>query len=139
MSRFKIIAVALSILFIRVGQSLCCKELLTYYRGNVKLPEELYRTYEALIAAFSSGKQSEIEKFCIPGEIRFTTARRQNPEYGQDINLPFLKNGFNRFILNLREDSPTEYLIRTGTTALWFRKTADGTWKLFRYLDKPME
>ncbi|MFH0801820.1 MAG: hypothetical protein V2A78_05470 [bacterium] len=115
------------------------RELLKDYRGNVVLPPELYRTYAGVVSAFNSGKQEEIEKFCFSGKIKFTTTpRAAKPEYGQDINLPFLKDGFDKFILNLRKDSDKEYLIRTGTTALWFLLCDDGKWKLVKYLDKPI-
>lgn len=116
------------------------RELLKDYRGGVVLPPELYRTYANLVSTFKNGKQEEIEKFCLPGKIKFTTApRASGPEYGQDINLPFLNNGFDKSILNLRKDSDNEYLIRTGTTALWFSLSEDGKWKLAKYLDKPIQ
>ena len=117
------------------------KELLKNYRGDVVLPPELHRTYTDLVVAFQSGKQQEIETFCLPGKIKFTTEPRTKAgrNYGQDINLPFLKDGFDKFILNLGKDSDAEYLIRTGSTALWFTKTQDGKWRLSKYLDKPIE
>jgi len=108
---------------------------------GVILPLELTRTYDDLVAAFQSGKQGEIEKFCLAAKIKFTDKPRPEDrrEYGQDINLPFLKHGFSKEVLNFSKNSDGEYLIRTGTTALWFEKTKDGEWKLFRYLDKPIE
>jgi hypothetical protein len=117
------------------------KELLKQYKGEVVLPEELYQTYTNLVAALETGNQKEIEKFCLVGKIKFTSDPREkgNEDYGQDIAFPFLKNGFAKTILNLRKDSDTEYLIRTGSTALWFTKTQDGKWKLSKYLDKPIE
>lgn len=115
--------------------------LLAQYKGEVVLPAELLQTYGNLVVALETGKQEEIEKFCLPGRIKFTTDARpkDQQEYGQDINLPFLKAGFHKLILNLRKDSDTEYLIRTGSTALWFTKAEDGKWKLSKYLDKPIE
>jgi hypothetical protein len=117
------------------------KALLKEYRGDVILPAELYQAYENLVVALETGKQEEIEKFCHPGKIKFTTDSRPKDrrEYGQDINLPYLKDGFHKFILGLRKDSDEKYLIRTGSTALWFTKTQDGMWKLSEYLDKPIK
>jgi len=108
---------------------------------GVILPLELSRTYDELVAAFQSGKQGEIEKSCLPGKIKFTAKPRPDDrrEYGQDINLPFLKDGFSKEVLNFSKNADGEYLIRTGTTALWFEKTKDGKWKLSKYLDKPIE
>ena len=117
------------------------QELLKQYKGEVVLPQELYQAYSNLVAAFQTGRKEEIEKFCMPDKIKFTTAPRSkdNRQYGQEINIPFLKDGFDQFILNLRKDSETEYLIRTGSTALWFSRTEEGKWKLSKYLDKPIE
>ena len=117
------------------------KELLKNYRGDVVLPPELRWTYTNLVVVFQTGKQQEIETFCLPGKIKFTTEPRtkEGRNYGQDINLPFLKDGFHKFILNLRKGSDAEYLIRTGSTALWFTKTQDGKWRISKYLDKPIE
>lgn len=114
--------------------------LLTQYKGDVVLPQELYRAYAGLVRALETGKQAEIEKFCIPGKITVTVAPRSKDtrHYGQNINLPFLKDSFHKFILNLRKDSDTQYLLRTGSTALWFTKTKEQKWKLSKYLDKPI-
>jgi ankyrin repeat protein len=108
---------------------------------GVILPLELTRTYDELVKAFQSGKLEAIEKFCLPGKIKFTTAPRPGDrrEYGQDVNLPFLKDGFSKEVLNFSKNADGEYLIRTGTTALWFSKTKDGEWRLSKYLDKPIE
>lgn len=116
------------------------KELLKDYKGDVALPPDLYATYARLVAAFEAGERDAIEGFCLPGKIAFSAEPRPSgkEDYGQEINLPFLRKFFHKFILNLRRDSDTEYLIRTGSTALWFSKTEAG-WKLSRYLDKPIE
>lgn len=117
------------------------RELLKEYRGAVSLPVELYQAYADLVAAFQGGKKEEIEKLCLPGKIRITTTPRpkDKADYGKDINLPFLKDRFHKYILNLRKDSDTAWLIRTGSTAFWFARTEDGHWKLAEYLDKPIE
>lgn len=114
--------------------------LLKDYKGDVILPADLYQTYLGLVTAFQTGKREEIEKFCVPAQIKITFKSRpkNNQEYGQDINIPLLKRGFDKFILNLRKDSELEYLIRTGTTSLWFSKNKEGKWQLSKYLDKPM-
>lgn len=125
----------------RVAGAADDKELLAHYKGEGVLPAALYQTYESLVAALQTGKREEIEKFCLPGKVTITADPRpkDHREYGQDINLPFLKEGFHKFILNLRKDSDTAYLIRTGSTAFWFTQEEDGKWKLSKYLDKPIE
>ena len=108
--------------------------LINEHHDAVTLPPELYRTYANLIAAMETGKPEEIEKFCVRGTISFTTTPRtdienqQNFAGRQDINLPFLKGGgFDKLIVLARKDSDTEYLIRTDSTAFWFRRMADGS------------
>ena len=116
-------------------------EFLKLYHGEIVLPAELLQTYGNLVAAMETGKQEEIEKFCITGEIKVTTDSRPKDDrgYGQDINLPYIKDGFHKPVLSLRRDSDTEYLIRTVSTAFWFTRTEDGKWKLSKYLDKPIQ
>ena len=97
------------------------------------LPSEVYHAYKHLIAAFNSGKQEQIEKLCLPGTIKITTDPRPPrlaPGYGADVNLPFLRKGFDPFILKVAKVSDTEFGIRTATTGLLFTKTRDGNWKL---------
>lgn len=115
------------------------KELLKDYRGKVQLPEDLYKTYEELVQVMT-GKQVRIKEFCLPHAITITTALRpeKSREYGP-MNLPFLKNGFHKYILNLRKDSDDTYLIRTGSSYMWFVKTKSEGWKLYRYGDKPIQ
>jgi hypothetical protein len=60
-------------------------------------------------------------------------------EYGQDISLPFLRDGFSPAVRLVRKDPDDCYLIRTDTSALWFVQTRSGAWKVYRYLDKPIE
>ncbi len=117
------------------------QDLLRQYKGDVVLSQDLYKTYAKLIVALETGEQGKIEQFCIPMTIKFTTEPRPKDarEYGQEINLPFLKNGFDKYILNLRKDSETRYLIRTVSTALWFTRSKNDQWKLSKYLDKPIE
>ena len=120
--------------------------LINEHHDDVTLPPELYRTYANLIAAMETGKPEEIEKFCVRGTISFTTTPRtdienqQNFAGRQDINLPFLKGGgFDKLIVLARKDSDTEYLIRTDSTAFWFRRMADGQWKLWKYMDRSID
>ena len=68
-----------------------------------------------------------------------STRPKASREYGQDMNLPFLKRGFHKYILNLRKESDESYLIRTGSSYLFFVRISGGDWKLYRYGDKPIE
>lgn len=117
------------------------KELLKHYRGKVELPDDLYHAYAALVKAIESGSRDAIQKHCLPQSVTFTTGARpeKGREFGQSMNMPFLKNGFHKYILNLRQDSKSTYLLRTGSSYMWFVKTSTEGWKLYRYGDKPIE
>ncbi len=116
-------------------------ELLKYYSGNEKMPDRLYDTYSRLVNAIETGDQGDINRFCLPHSITFTTEQRpqQHREYGQSMNIPFLKKGFDKYIRNLRNDAQGCYLIRTNSSAMWFTQTGQMHWRLYRYLDKPIE
>lgn len=116
------------------------KDLLKHAR-EVQLPEELYEAYAAFVKAVETGDQGEIKKHCLPHSVTFTTEPRpeKGREYGRDMNIPFLKNGFYKNILSLRKDSTDTFLIRTGSSYMWFVKTKSEGWKLYRYGDKPIE
>jgi len=116
-------------------------ELLKYYKGNEKIPDQLYEAYSKLVKAIETGDQGDINQLCLPHSVTFTIQERpeQSREYGQNMNIPFLKNGFDKFVRNLRKDGEDCYLIRTGFSALWFIETKRMSWKLYRYLDKPIK
>jgi len=104
------------------------------------LPSGLLRTWQALTAALAAGDEAAIASFARPFAISVNRHERAGSqrEYGRDINLPFAKLGFSPEIVTVRKDGDDAWLIRTTTTACWFRKTSDG-WVLERYLDKPIE
>lgn len=115
--------------------------LLKGYRGQGRLPKDLYDTYAELVKAIETADQADIQGYCLPHSVTFTTGVRpeKSREYGADMNIPFLKKGFRKDILNLRKDSEDTYLIRTGTSYLFFVRTKTTGWKLYRYGDKPIE
>ncbi|MBM4043942.1 MAG: hypothetical protein FJ279_02410 [Planctomycetes bacterium] len=117
------------------------KELLKDYRGGVRPPEDLYDTYAAFVKAIETADQSSIQNHCLPHSVTFTIRSRSEKtrEFGEDMNIPFLKNGFHRYILDLRKDSDDTYLIRTVSSYMWFVRTKSEGWKLYRYGDKPIQ
>jgi hypothetical protein len=117
------------------------QKYLERYNGKEKIPDELYLEYKELMEAFSSQDQDRIKQHCLPYSITFSVGGRPEAtkEYGKDINIPFLKTGFNPDILSVRRDSDNIYLLRTGSSVLWFVKTENEGWKLYNYLDKPIE
>lgn len=109
------------------------------YIKNGTMPEKLQEAYNAFVKAMQSGDAGTINQHCLPHAITFTYEKRKNPKYGQDINTHFSKNGFDSTMVTVRKDSEDCFLIRTNTTALWFVETKATGWKLYKYLDKPIE
>jgi len=123
-------------------------EILKHYHGDVEIPEELLETYEKLIAAFAKGEAGAINALSLPSSLTFTYDPRPKESkahggdsvyYGQDTNIPFLKSKFDRYIRVADERGEGCCLLRTVTTAMWFVETKQSGWRLYRYLDKPIE
>ena len=91
---------------------------------TIELPETLKTTYEDLVAAIKSGDSSTIKQYYLPFSIEITDQQRES---------------FDETIASVRKDDDNCYLVRTTTTALWFVETKTMGWKLYRYLDKPIE
>ncbi len=108
------------------------------------LPKDVLSTYTNFVNSITDtpNLRSSIESFCLPQAITISanTIRPENmKEYGQDLNLHFLTHDFSPQIFIVRKESKDKYLIRTGTTAIWFVKTSTDQWKIYKYLDKPIE
>jgi hypothetical protein len=117
------------------------RPLLRNYRGKEPIPDTLYQTYAKLIEAMQGGKEGEIRRYCLPHAIEITRDARpkERQEYGQDMNLPFLKSRFSKEIHDVRKAPGGCYLIRTQTSHLFFVETKDSGWKLYRYGDTPIK
>ena len=104
-----------------------------------KAPPELQSAYDRLVKAFEAADVREINRCPLLGAVTIVdTERKENREYGPDINLPFLKKGFDKKILSVTESGDGTYLIRTSSTYLRFVLYRN-EWKLYRYGDKPSE
>jgi hypothetical protein len=99
--------------------------LLRKYQGKEAIPDGLVRAYAAFVAAIPDG---EVGRFCLPHAVTVTRDPRpfQDREYGTEMNLPFLRKGFAADVLSFRKEPDDSYLIRTGTSALWFVETRSG-------------
>ncbi len=87
-------------------------------------------------SADTNGIQSMIQGTKV---VISATPRSGDAEYGTDINLPFLANGFQSEIQSIRLQDGVVARIRTVSTCVWFQRGRDGEWKITRYLDKPIE
>jgi len=117
------------------------KELLGQYRGKEQIPAELYDAYTNLVAAMEQGDVSQISQCCVSNKISITREERVagDRELGEDINIPFVQDGFDKQIAMIRKDSDNEYIIRTSSSVFWFTRSQDGRWILSRYLDRPID
>ena len=107
---------------------------------STKLPSDLADFYSSFVQAAQSQNIEKIKASILPGISEITTTpRKQNIEYGNDINLPFLKSGFSPKIESISSSSDYTIDIRTSSTSIAFVKTASGKWYIYRYFDKPIE
>jgi hypothetical protein len=108
------------------------------YDGKEPVPEGLRQAYTGFVRA---AKDGGVESSCLPHGVTISREARpeKSREYGQDINLPFLRDGFSPAVRLVRKDPDDCYLVRTDTTAIWFVQTKSGAWKVYRYFDKPIE
>ena len=116
-------------------------EFLKFYKGDVELPEGLVELYGKLLNAIENGDQGDICQHCLPSCVSFTIKERpeKSRDFGHDINIPFLKSGFDKYVRSIRKDGEGCYLIRTNSTAMWFIETKSMGWRLYKYFDKPMQ
>ena len=117
------------------------REVMIGSQGKAQMPEGLHRIYVALVKAMDAGREEEIKSYSLPQSVKISRETRpeKSREYGEEINLPFLKTGFNKEIQGVRKEADGIYLIRTNTSYLFFVETKNSGWKLYRYGDKPIE
>lgn len=106
-------------------------------RSKDEIPKELIDVFARFVEV--AKKDGAVEKFVLPHAVGFGTRDAKNIEHGTEIDKTFLTTRFQGEARSVRKDSDDCYLIRTNTTALWFVQTKAGGWKLYRYLDKPIE
>jgi hypothetical protein len=116
------------------------KALMKRFSGGEQPPDDLYDAYAVLVKAIGTADQTEIRKHLLPGSIDITTEERPEKyrDRGKEMNMPFLKRGFNKDIISVRKNSDDTYLIRTGTSSLFFVRTRSEGWKVYRYIDVPL-
>lgn len=107
-------------------------------RSEGEIPKGLIDVFARFVEA--AKKDGDVESFLLPhAAVKFSTRDPKNMEYGEEIDKKLLKTHFQGEVFSVRKDPDDCYLIRTGTTALWFVQTKSGAWKLYRYLDKPIQ
>ena len=112
------------------------------YQSEHKVPQPLLDAYVKFAeAAQGAQAASDLEPMVLPHAVDITTAVRpdETREYGPGINIPFLRSGFSPKVFSFRRDADDAWLVRTGTSAIWFVETKGGAWRVYRYLDKPIQ
>lgn len=104
-----------------------------------ELPKPVQAAYDDFVRVLEKGNPDEIKAAMLAGAVEITSQpRKDNAEYGTDINLPFLSKGFRKEVMNTRKEKDGTYLVRTSSSYLRFVETKQG-WRLYRYGDKPIE
>ena len=99
-------------------------------------PEKLRLTYAAFVASVAGGGQA---KFCLHSVDVADAVDPKRGEFGTGINIPWMKEHFSASVMSCRNDPDDTFLIRTGTTYMYWVQTRSGEWKLFKYGDKPIK
>jgi hypothetical protein len=110
-------------------------------QAKTPLPNDLLKVYQDFVKTTRKPTAEALAAFCLPRSIKITKSKRpeEKREYGEDMNLQFLVSGFQPAILDVHKEDGDCYLINTASSSLRFVKTASSGWKLYGYLDKPME
>lgn len=107
------------------------------YKGKEPVPEGLREAYTGFVR---SAKGGSVAAYVLPQAV--ATSQKARPadkrEYGNDLNEDFLKNGFSPDVQVVQKEEDDCYLLRTGSSAIWFVQNKSGAWKVYRYLDKPI-
>jgi hypothetical protein len=117
------------------------EEHLGRQEGKTPLPNDLLKVYQDFVKTTRKPTAEALAAFCLPGSIKITKAKRpeEKREYGEDMNLPFLVSSFQPAILYVHKEDGDCYVIVTASSSLRFVKTVSSGWKLYRYVDKPIE
>lgn len=141
-----IVALVSAVLFgclFALAQGQDATNFLKNYEGSVRLPPELHDAYVQLAGALKRGDTEKIQALTssnvvVAARVAMSPSVEGLGERGR-INLHFVRDNFNEQILVIQQRGESEYLLRTSTTAFWFRKDKDGKWKLSDYLEKPIK
>lgn len=109
------------------------------YRSDEAVPQSLLDAHVEFATRATKG--GDLQPLLLPQAVEITTAARpeKSREYGTEISLPYLKSGFQPNVFSIRRDAADAWLVRTGSTAIWYVETKTGGWRVYRYLDKPIQ
>lgn len=127
-----------------VGSSYASDSVQDYFKeckDGELASEELRASYSSFVETLKKGDESLIQAACLPYCIDVTTSPRaeKSREYGRDLNLPFLRSGFAPQVLAAAKHGDDCLMLRTKTTSIGFVQVKSGAWKIYRWVDKPIE
>jgi hypothetical protein len=106
-------------------------------KKNPQVPPELRTAYIGFVAAM---KGDSVATFCLPAvTIPRVNALEKAKLDRRGIVPPIVRERFAAMVIVVRKEPNDCYLIRTNSTAIWFVQTKSGAWKVYHYLDKPIE
>lgn len=106
-----------------------------------KPPDDLLATYGRFVKAAQIGDSDTIKSLLLPSTAEVSTVSRDSKtrEYGTDINLPFLRDGFNPAIFVVSSSGTSQFSLRTASSFIAFAKLDSVGWRIYCYHDKPIE
>jgi hypothetical protein len=115
--------------------------LLSPNHQGTKPPNDLLDAYRTFVDAARAGDVGTLKRFILPGAVEVCLSARDTKtrEYGQDINKDFMKEGFVPLVVMTHSESPEVFTFRTGSSAISFAKIDSIGWRIYRYIDKPIE
>jgi hypothetical protein len=108
------------------------------YKSKEPVPEGLREAFTGFVRSARGGR---VLAYLLPHGVK--TTRRPRPkdsrDRGEDINEDFIKKGFSALVRDVLKVGDDCYVIRTNSSSIGFVQTISGAWKVYRYVDMPME
>lgn len=108
------------------------------YKGKEPVPEGLREAFTGFVRTAGS---AGVLAYLLPHALKTTQKPRpaESRDRGEDVNEDFLRTGFSPLVRDVRKDGDDCYLVRTASSAIGFVQTKSGAWKVYRYIDMPVE
>lgn len=114
--------------------------LLASARPGPRPPAAVLRAYAAFLrdSRRPDGMRLLRERVLADAVRVVADPRPRLPWEGDDVNIPFLRSGFVAGIVFVRKLSDQAYLLRTGSSSIYFVDVSGQGWKVYKYTDFPV-
>lgn len=108
---------------------------------KLKIPPDLLKVYKMFVQDSKGPTEERLYYHCLPYTVRVNPKPREEKfrNYGSDINIPFLRKGFEPQLTGIEKVNDDVYQLGTLTSCLWYVRTKTFGWKIYRYEDGPQE